>query len=266
MESNDIIERLKIDEDYYGKFGSQFLSNSDIKALRSDIKSFRKPVRLNEALEAGRYFHQLLLEEDKAKNFPMVDAKTRNAKEYKEYLEENKVEFVLKTNEAMAIKNIADWVMDDKTACTQFIRDLLKNPEALREQPVIADLHGHQFKGKADLITTDESGQYVIIDFKTTSGNPSDFNKWTLDSFGYNSQAYLYREMFGMNFKFIFIGKKPKEDSEGKIYYDVCEITPSDETLDMGRMRVIEALADYERYYGEGATEDVRASYIKKVI
>jgi hypothetical protein len=34
----------------------------------------------------------------------------------------------------------------------------------------------------------------------------------------------------------------------------------------MGRMRVIEALADYERYYGEGATEDVRASYIKKVI
>ena len=88
MESNDIIERLKIDEDYYGKFGSQFLSNSDIKALRSDIKSFRKPVRLNEALEAGRYFHQLLLEEDKAKNFPMVDAKTRNAKEYKEYWDE----------------------------------------------------------------------------------------------------------------------------------------------------------------------------------
>ena len=166
----------------------------------------------------------------------------------------------------MAIKDIADWVMDDKTACTQFIRDLLNNPESLREQPVIADLHGHQFKGKADLITTDESGQYVIIDFKTTSGNPSDFNKWTLDSFGYNSQAYLYKEMFGMNFKFIFIGKKPKEDSEGKIYYDVCEITPSDETLDMGRMRVMEALADYERYYGEGATEDVRASYIKKVI
>jgi len=166
----------------------------------------------------------------------------------------------------MAIKDIADWVMDDKTACTQFIRDLLSKPEALREQPVIADLHGHQFKGKADLITQDESGQYVIIDFKTTSSNPSDFTKWTLDSWGYNSQAYLYKEMFGMNFKFIFIGKKPKEDSEGKIYYDVCEITPSEETLDMGRMRVIEALEQYEKYYVEGATEDVRASYTKKVI
>ena len=196
----------------------------------------------------------------------MVEAKTRNSKEYKEYLEENKVEFVLKPNEAMAIKDIADWVMSDKTECTQFIRDLLNNPEALREQPTICELHGHNWKGKADLITTDETGQYVIIDFKTTSGNPSDFNKWTLDSFGYNSQAYLYKEMYGMNFKFIFIGKKPKEDSKGKVYYDVCEITPSQDTLDMGRTRVMEALEQYEKYYGEGATEDVRASYTKKVI
>ncbi len=266
MESNKIIEKLKNDKDYYGKFGSKYLSNSDVKSLRNDIKSFRKPMRLNEALESGRYFHQLLLEEDKAKNFPMVEAKTRNSKEYKEYLEENKVEFVLKTNEAMAIKDIADWVMSDKTECTQFIRDLLNNPEALREQPTICELHGHNWKGKADLITTDETGQYVIIDFKTTSGNPSDFNKWTLDSFGYNSQAYLYKEMYGMNFKFIFIGKKPKEDSKGKVYYDVCEITPSQDTLDMGRTRVMEALEQYEKYYGEGATEDVRASYTKKVI
>ena len=114
MQSNKIIE-LKNDKDYYGKFGSKYLSNSDVKSLRNDIKSFRKPMRLNEALESGRYFHQLLLEEDKAKNFPMVEAKTRNSKEYKEYLEENKVEFVLKTNEAMAIKDIADWVMSDKT-------------------------------------------------------------------------------------------------------------------------------------------------------
>jgi len=156
--------------------------------------------------------------------------------------------------------------MSDKTECTQFIRDLLNNPEALREQPTICELHGHNWKGKADLITTDETGQYVIIDFKTTSGNPSDFNKWTLDSFGYNSQAYLYKEMYGMNFKFIFIGKKPKEDSKGKVYYDVCEITPSQDTLDMGRTRVMEALEQYEKYYGEGATEDVRASYTKKVI
>jgi len=43
MDKDKIIEQLKDDELYYGEFGKQFLSNSDIKYLRteSSAKEFR---------------------------------------------------------------------------------------------------------------------------------------------------------------------------------------------------------------------------------
>ena len=41
MEKDKIIEQLKDDELYYGEFGQKFLSNSDVKVLRTDYKSFR---------------------------------------------------------------------------------------------------------------------------------------------------------------------------------------------------------------------------------
>ena len=273
MEKDKIIEQLKDDKQYYGEYGQQFLSNSDVKVLKteSSAKEFRSAKKFTETelknLEMGKYFHQLLLEPDKAKNFPMVDVKTRSNNEYKQYLEDNNLEYALRTSEAQDIKDLADWVLNPKSEYgSDRVRDLLNNPMALKEQPSIMELHGHWWKGKADLITIDNDGQYVIIDLKTTSTNPSEITKWTLDSFGYNSQAYLYKELYGMNFKFIFFGKKQKVNDAGEIYYDVEEITPSEDTLELGKMRVMEALANYERWYAEGSTENVRETYISRVI
>ena len=62
MDNKEIIKKLRSDEDYYGDFGKQYISNSDIKVLRDDPASFRLPVVSNENLEKGRLFHQLLLE------------------------------------------------------------------------------------------------------------------------------------------------------------------------------------------------------------
>jgi hypothetical protein len=39
--SDVILNRLRDDEDYYGAFGKQFLSNSDISALLTNPKQFR---------------------------------------------------------------------------------------------------------------------------------------------------------------------------------------------------------------------------------
>jgi hypothetical protein len=36
MTKEEILERLKTDEDYYGEFGRQFLSNSNISTLLSN--------------------------------------------------------------------------------------------------------------------------------------------------------------------------------------------------------------------------------------
>ena len=35
-----VLKRLENDEDYYGEFGKQFLSNSDIRALLKDPLTF----------------------------------------------------------------------------------------------------------------------------------------------------------------------------------------------------------------------------------
>ena len=40
MKQEEIIDRLRNDEDYYGKFGKQYLSNSDINALLNNPLAF----------------------------------------------------------------------------------------------------------------------------------------------------------------------------------------------------------------------------------
>lgn len=61
-------------------------------------------------------------------------------------------------------------------------------------------------------------------------------------------------------------GKKKKINNDGDIYYDIEEITPSDQTLEDGKMAVMSALANYDKFFGEGATHDVRKSYTRRVI
>lgn len=104
-------------------------------------------------------------------------------------------------------------------------------------------------RSKADLITIDNDGQYVIIDLKTTGSNPSDINIFRMRDFGYDSQCYLYKELFGMDFKFIFFGKKQKINESGDIYYDIEEITPSEDTIESGKMAVMNALANYNKFF-----------------
>ena len=273
MDRDKIIEQLKDDELYYGEFGKQFLSNSDIKYLKTEgaAKEFRSAKKFTEAelknLELGKYFHQLMLEPDKAKDFPMVDVSSRRNKEYNQYKEDNNLDYALRTSEAKEIEDLVDWILNPKSEHgSDRVRALLNNPISLKEQPAIAEVHGHMFKGKADLITLDLDDQYVIIDLKTTGNNPSDMNKFRMRDFGYDSQCYLYKELFGMDFKFIFFGKKQKVNESGEIYYDIEEITPSEDTIESGKMAVMNALANYDKFFGEGATHDVRKSYTRRVI
>ena len=84
--SDVILNRLRDDEDYYGAFGKQFLSNSDISALLTNPKQFRSYSSDNVNYAKGRYFHQLILEPEKAKDTKFIDVSTRNTKAYKEFV------------------------------------------------------------------------------------------------------------------------------------------------------------------------------------
>ena len=84
--------KLKEDSQYYGKFGRQFLSNSDIITLLKDPKSFKQEKPMTKAMLVGRYFHVAMLEPEKmlAEEYSSIDASSRNTKKYKEELLEYK--------------------------------------------------------------------------------------------------------------------------------------------------------------------------------
>ena len=51
----EVIEKLKDDTQYYGEFGKQFLSNSDIGTLLKNPKEFGLPQDDNVNFHKGRY-------------------------------------------------------------------------------------------------------------------------------------------------------------------------------------------------------------------
>ena len=97
--TKDIIEILKDDANYYGDIGRQYLSNSDIGTLLKNPKMFRVPQEDNKNFAEGRYFHQLLLEPDKAMQTLCADVSSRNSKAYKEFIADNNVQVALLSKE-----------------------------------------------------------------------------------------------------------------------------------------------------------------------
>ena len=70
------------------------------------------------------------------------------------------------------------------------------------EVPGVCELAGNWWKGKADILNHDEK---LIIDLKTTA----DLNKfrWSASKYNYDSQAYIYQQLFGYEMLFIAIDK-----------------------------------------------------------
>ena len=84
MNKEEIVKKLKSDENYYGDYGKQFLSNSDISTLLKNPRKLHEPKPRTPAFLVGGYFHTAILEPNKLKSFKIVEATTRNTKKYKE--------------------------------------------------------------------------------------------------------------------------------------------------------------------------------------
>ena len=117
MTTGQIIDKLRDDEHYYGEFGSQFLSNSNIKTLLKNPLGLREPSKTTVPFLVGGYFHTAILEPDKIKNFKVIQASTRNTKAYKEI---SNGELCLLEHEVDMIEN-----MDDKVMNNNVCRDLI---------------------------------------------------------------------------------------------------------------------------------------------
>ena len=57
MDKKKILKKLEQDEHYYGEYGRQFLSNSDISALLKNPRLLREEKPKTSAMVIGGYFH-----------------------------------------------------------------------------------------------------------------------------------------------------------------------------------------------------------------
>jgi hypothetical protein len=196
MKKEEIIERLRIDEDYYGKFGQQFLSNSNISTLLKNPMALRDQTPDNPNFKIGGYFHTAILEPEKLKSFKIIDATTRNTKQYKEI---SGGEVCLLQKEVDMIEKMVEKMMANDI-CRDLIQPVLGNVQY--EEPGTVRLYDNIWKGKADIVNHDEK---LVIDLKTT-GDIDKF-RWSASKFNYDSQAYIYRHLFGYDMLFIAIDK-----------------------------------------------------------
>ena len=225
MNKEKILKKLKNDKDYYGKFGNQFLSNSDINTLLNNPLNLHKPYKSNPNFLVGGYFHTAILEPEKLKSFKIVESTSRNTKDYKE----------ISGGEMCLLQHEADNVnlMTDKLMANDICKDLIIGQDY--EKPMIKEIEGAMWKGKADIVNHDEK---LVIDLKTT-GEIDKFY-WSAKKFNYDSQAYIYRELFGYEMLFIAIDKKT---------HQIGMFDCSPQFYESGMEKVKKAVEVYDLFY-----------------
>ena len=223
----DIIEKLKQDEHYYGDFGKNYLSNSDISTLLTNPLALGQPSKPSAAFLVGGYFHTAILEPDKLKKYRVIPSSTRNTKVYKEM---SGGELCLLQSEVDKIEPLIDVVMKN-----DICRDLIKGNNVEYEKPGITELENLMWKGKADIINHDEK---VIVDLKTTSA----INRFRSSAYRYNydSQAYIYSKIFGYEMVFVVVDK-------GNSQLGLYDCSP--DFISNGADKVARAAEQYKLFY-----------------
>ena len=227
MNKKKVLEKLKSDENYYGEFGKQFLSNSDIKTLLTNPLALGVQSKPSPAFLVGGYFHTAILEPDKLKKYKVIESSTRNTKAYKEM---SGGELCLLQQEVDQIELMTQKILENDVC-----RGLIRGIDVEYEKPGLAELEGALWKGKADIVNHDEK---LIIDLKTTK----DINafKWSANRFNYDSQAYIYSKLFGYEFVFIVIDKET---------HQIAVMDCSPDFYSSGADKVKRAVEAYDLFY-----------------
>ena len=256
MDREKIIKKLQSDTEYYGEFGKQFLSASNIRQLLYEPTQFNKTLKTLPLLE-GRYFHTAVLEPDKLEAIPIFNSASRNTNAFKQFVVEQEVHSydVLLEKEKEKLNSLVDTLLGHFK-----VFDIITGQEY--EVPNIKEIHGQMFKGKCDVLVSspfevsveDRDGNIsiweypdgAVVDLKT-SGDISKFRHSSM-AYCYDSQAYIYQELFDKPMLFIAIDKK-----HGTIKFSPC----SEEFIFSGETKVKQAIKIYEKFYSDDAIYDI---------
>ena len=237
MNKKQILQKLKNDEDYYGEFGNQFLSNSHVGRLLKDPLNVFKPSKPSPAFLVGGYFHTCILEPDKVEKYKVVKSTTRNTKQYKD----------VAGGELCLLQHEVDQIelMREKVMANDICRDLILPGNLYQEahdagdveyeKPMVTELFGNQWKGKADIVNHNER---LVIDLKTTADIEK--FKWSASKYNYDSQAYIYSKLFGYEMLFIVIDKNT---------HQIGMFDCSPQFYERGEEKVSKASEAYDLFY-----------------
>lgn len=243
MDKQEILNKLRDDDHYYGEFGKTYLSNSDIMALLNNPLEFKKQSPPTAAMVIGGYFHTCILEPHKLDKYKIVKSTTRNTKAYKEIAGSD---ICLLEKEADEIQLMREIVLEN-----DLFRDLIQEGNVEYEVPGLVELEGMMWKGKADIVN---HSQQLVIDLKTT-GNINAFTS-SAYKFNYDSQAYIYSQMFGYELVFIVIDKKT---------HQIGLFDCSDRFIQSGSNKVAKAVQAYNDFFVNG-DGDFSQYYISKTL
>lgn len=216
MEENDIIERLKDDDQYYNGVGRDYLSASDIgNILEGTYTKIPDRSDWKPHFEIGKYFHVQTLEPHKLDTFDVRDVKRRMAGE--QFLKQNEV-----------------WMCEDMKKSHDAdinARGILYGPDVQYEIPAITTIEGIPFKGKCDILNPAIG---YLGDLKSTSnlqGFDDSIRKW------YCPQLWIYWKLFGLPTAYIAVDKRSLETEV---------IFPEQHFYAQGKAMVLEAIQIYK--------------------
>lgn len=235
----DILAKMDDDGFYYGHLGKHALSSSSIKLLQTSPKKYYYITKYSKnetspALRAGHLFHTAILEPEKYSDIKFIDVQSRNAKKFKEAVEEYGECFTAK----------------ERSENERLIDAFFKNEQALQlitdcqtEVPAIGEIDGLPFRGKADVL-----GKTGIVDLKTTTDIRA--FPYSAKKYGYDIQVYIYCQLFEIpytEFQFIALDKGTLDIA----IYDVSE----DFYLE-GERKTLEAIDIYRTFFIDNADLD----------
>ena len=234
-DKQELLDNMYDDSFYYGYLGKNALSSSSLKMVLKSPKTYKYVTKYGQSetqpLRDGKLFHTLILEPHKADEFIFCDTTTKTTNKWKEAVQlgkESKQE-VYTTKERSDAERLADAILKNNEATSYFMGADFEIPE-------IAMIDGIPFRAKADILRGNQ-----IIDLKTTTGL-NEF-RYSADKYSYDLQAYLYREMFGVD-EFVFI-------TIDKGSCDIGIFECSEEFYQRGKDKLEQGISNYKYFFGQ---------------
>jgi hypothetical protein len=225
----------------------EYFSSSALKLLRKDKMDFLKKYILNQkdeefnpAFAFGTYVHTAMLEPELLDvETAVYDGTARVGSKWKEFEKANEGKTVITRPDKLKIDKIMNSYSYHNAAL-----DMLSGGVA--EETYAGEINGIKLKVRADYIKGSS-----LIDVKTTS-SPLNYSNLqsTIHQYDYDLSAALYMDVINLfrkdkltNMFFVFASKK---------HYDIMVVRLSDEFLEAGRRKYLEAVERYKMLDREG--------------